>query len=77
MQRLPGALPAHARFQVALPIAGALVGFLGFLMMTTKRYSTVGQLMVATGSLVGGIASAAILYNQLHAQQAARLQAPT
>ena len=71
MRVLPGAIPAHARFQVFLPIAGALVGFLGFVMVAAGgKHSATGQVLVATGGLVGGIASAAILYNQLHARYA-------
>lgn len=77
MRALPGALPAHARFQVFLPIAGAFIGFIGFVMTAAGgRHNTTGQVLMAAGGLVGGFASAAILYNTLHARYAA-VPAPT
>lgn len=59
-------LPAHAKLQIALPLAGALIGFLGFVGLARGgRHAVVGQLAIALGGLVGGIAATTILYNQM------------
>lgn len=63
----PGTLPAHARLQVLLPLAGGLASFLGILLASQQgSKSAVGQILVATGAFMSGIVSATMLYNQLH-----------